>query len=286
MTKPFFSPTQLAMLRRCPLQYYYRYVEGLKVPPGISLLRGIAVHDAAEKNLRHKMSTGGLLPKDTVADIARDSFEAQWQKEPPMLDDDEKERGVDAVRGEAVDASVRLAVVHHEQLAPTIEPEHIERGFKIEIEDGPYDLLGYLDLQEALPEENERGEEVAWHRVRDLKTSRKSPAADAAAKSDQLTCYSLAVAVLDGETPRELAIDTLVDLKKEPKVVTQLTRRSDVDHQRLLDLVARAGKVVAAGNFLPADEGSWVCSSRWCGYYDSICPHGARGRSKPESWSL
>ena len=38
--KPSLSDTALNMLYRCAMQYFYRYVEGLKIPPGIAQLIG------------------------------------------------------------------------------------------------------------------------------------------------------------------------------------------------------------------------------------------------------
>ncbi|GAH06743.1 unnamed protein product, partial [marine sediment metagenome] len=32
------------LIEMCPLQYYYRYIEKIKVPPNASLIRGNAVH--------------------------------------------------------------------------------------------------------------------------------------------------------------------------------------------------------------------------------------------------
>ena len=55
------SPTKLGMLERCGLQYEFRYVKGLKLPPSSPLIVGSAAHRAAELDLKRKMEAGELL---------------------------------------------------------------------------------------------------------------------------------------------------------------------------------------------------------------------------------
>ena len=83
--KPHFSASQLRMIRGCPLQYFYRYVEGRKIPPGVAMLRGSAVHETVETNLRRKIENDELSPIEEIRDLAADSFAQRWEAEPPLL---------------------------------------------------------------------------------------------------------------------------------------------------------------------------------------------------------
>ena len=285
--KPHFPASQLRMLRGCALQYFYRYVEGLKIPPGVAMLRGSAVHETVETNLRRKIEKNELSPIEEIRDLAADSFAQRWEAEPPLLTVEEAELGPARVFHEAKDAAVRLSVVHAERLAPRIAATHVERPFRLEVAGGSRDLIGFIDVQSRDKVAFGPGgeDEKVVLVVHDTKTSAKSPAKNAAALSDQLTLYSAAVETLDGVVPM-LQLDTLVDLKKGPKTVSQRTVRGPQDTQRLLDLVGRVGDLVDAGNFLPCEEGSWRCSPKWCGYYNSVCPHGAKGRLRSETWEV
>jgi RecB family exonuclease len=174
------------------------------------------------------------------------------------LDDEEKAHGADTVRGEAIDTAVSLSKLHHAELAPRIDPQHIERRFVLELKDFPMDLAGTIDIQEKTPV------------VRDTKTANKSPVAGAADNSDQLTMYGLAVRCLDGKDVL-LCMDHLVK-NKVPKAVTQMTTRTKEDYECLLRRVSAACRVIESGAFMPCSQDSWCCSKAFCGFFTE-CPY-------------
>jgi RecB family exonuclease len=160
-----------------------------------------------------------------------------------------------------VDFAVACATLHHEQVAPALEPVAVERKFHVELP-GPFDLAGTIDVQEQA-------------RLRDTKTTAKSPSEDAADKSLQLTVYHYALS-REGTAVESVHLDYLVRGAKTRKVVPLKSTRGTVDHERLLRLVDLAGRQIQSGIFLPCDPSAWCCSPRWCGYWDR-CPFGARG---------
>ena len=91
--KPYLSPTQLETLSKCGMQYYWRYIEGLRVPPGIALIKGGAVHTSVERDMRAKAEIGGLLPSEYIADIARDAVHTRWEEFGVHLSDEEAAEG-------------------------------------------------------------------------------------------------------------------------------------------------------------------------------------------------
>lgn len=250
------SITSLSMLTRCGEQYRWRYVEGIKSPPGVVMAIGKGVHAAAEANLGNRLEWGELLPEEAVLDAARDATVTTWRKDPPMRNDGDPDEGG------AVDEAVSLASLHHRHLAPQIEPVAIERGFRLEMPGAPFDIVGYVDVEEE-------------GRIRDLKMSSKTPAENAAHISDQLTLYHLN-ATVRGEPAKAVALDHLVKTKT-PKVVTQESTRGPADHARLLAKFEAAARVIETGAFLPAAQDAWYCSPRFCGYWDR-CAWGSRKR--------
>ena len=268
--KPALSKSQLKMLRRCAMQFYYRYVEGIIERPGTALVIGTATHRAIEMNLQEKMNTGHLLADDAVAEAAFEALGNTWDGEQPVLYDQEAVVGEAATKGWAADVTARLALAHHHAIAPRLQPTHLERAFRLELRDYPVDLEGHIDIQEA-----------GW--VRDIKTSGKVPRADEADTSIDLTAYALGIRTVDGcETPR-VALDIIIK-NKEPKVVTLESTRDNDDFRLLREEVGKAATIISAGAFLPTSPDSWVCSELYCGYFNR-CPYGARGRNRPKETS-
>ena len=51
----YLSATQVTMHKKCGLQYYKRYIEGKKRPPGIALIEGSSHHASLEYNNKYKV---------------------------------------------------------------------------------------------------------------------------------------------------------------------------------------------------------------------------------------
>lgn len=256
--KPHLSLTQLDMLSKCGVAYENRYVKKRKVAPGVSLLVGRAVDRSVGFNLEHKMAGMGLLPREAVADFARDAFNLEWDRSNVSLLPEEAMLGPKRVKGANADKSIRLAKLHHLRMAPAIEPTHLQRRIAVELRNFPYDLEGVIDIQEGP------------RRLRDTKTSGKTPTADIADRDDQLTVYAMMVKVTDGVIPAKLSLDYLID-NAVPKAQAFETRRTEEDFRPLLHRIERAALVLEKGAFTPARETDWWCSPKWCGYH-ATCP--------------
>ena len=268
----YISQTRLGMLSRCGEQFRRRYIEGERMAPAVAMLVGRAVDQSVNANLESKIETGALLPSEAVQDLARDSLTTEWRSEEVELSEEEAEKGTKAVRGEAIDKSIRLAVLHHAAIAPDLEPTSVQRKFRARIKgESNIILTGVLDVEEKSV-------------VRDTKTSGKSPQKNAADLSLQLTMYALAVLVETGEAPETVALDYLVDLKT-PKAVTQTSTRGQEDFRVLLSRIEAFARVVQAGAFAPASPDDWICSPKWCGYH-STCPYARRPVVVPVSQPL
>lgn len=252
--KPHLSYSALTMLYRCGVQFDYRYNQGIKSPPGVALHIGKAAHASSEADLTSKMQWGELLEEEAVQDEAADAVKRLWKNEPPVRSEGDHDEGG------AVDEAVSLARLHHRELAPRIEPVAIEQGFRLEMPDFPFDLVGYVDVEEA-------------GTIRDLKTSSKAPSSTAADESDQLTLYHMN-ATARGDAPKKVALDYLVKTKTA-KVITLESTRTPMDHLRLLARIEAAAKTIQTGSFLPATADSWACSERFCGYWER-CKWGSR----------
>ena len=264
LRKPVMSESAFRMLVRCGMQFFWRYIEGLVIPPGISMVVGTATDVSVDTDLNFKKNTGALRIDDEIKDIARDALNLNWQKGVRLVGDELKE-SQKKLKGEAVDDAVTLSTLHHKELAPTIEPVEIQRFWKLELADYPYDLTGRIDIEEP-------------DKTRDVKTSAKSPSWDEAHKSRQLTIYSLARKITKGVGWKKLSLDYLIRTKT-PKHIVLETERTEEDFQGFFRLYERAMFVIEKGAFMPNTDG-WHCSDRYCGYWADRCPFGRRSQIK------
>lgn len=262
--RPQLHFSGLDKLWGCGEQYRFVYVERMRLPANPAILVGSSVDRAVTANLEAKMLTGKLLSIEEVKSIARDSVEIEW-KRGVALTADEKAQGEAAVKAEATDKAIRLAALHARDVAPGINPTHVQRQWAIEIPGFPFDLVGAIDVQEGA------------ERIRDTKTSGKTPAAGIADMSMQLTAYALAIKVLDGQAPKEVVLDYLID-NKTPKAATYRSTRTLEDFQPFMARVENAAQVIQSGSFTPAQPTDWRCNAKWCGFH-SVC----RYANKPKS---
>ena len=140
--------------------------------------------------------------------------------------------------------------------APLIQPTHVQREVRVALPGESVELLGYIDVQEGMTA------------IRDTKTSAKTPPANAADKSDQLTIYAMMSHVIDGAIPDRLVLDYLVDTKM-PEYKPFVSTRTVDDFNPLLRRIEAVLMALEKGVFIPAQETDWGCSPRWCGYWET-----------------
>lgn len=245
---------------------YFRYVLNLKRPPGVFLVVGSATHKIDEVDLRSKLTTGALLPDEVLADLASTTFDATWEGEAPELDEEEKSAGREKVKGQAKDLVIRLSKTYHAQVAPGIDPTHVEQALRLECPGFPFDLQGTVDVYEG-----------GIRKLRDTKTSARKLAADSAIGNIQLDFYSMMLGRILGEPVREVQLDVILKSKKGE--TQALLAPATTNFAPLVDRIERTSKVFETGAFVPVDRhgpSGWICQSRFCGFWDDICPHGKR----------
>lgn len=258
MSELRLSPSRINTFERCQLQYMYRYLEDRIKPPGVAAAIGTSTHKAIELDMRAKLEEGELLPDDVIKDAARDALENQWSAG-VQQDKDKKIK-----KGEAIDTVVGLASLHHGDVAPDIEPTYVERAFGVNISDEIV-LTGHIDVQIA-------------NGIIDTKTIKSTPSSMNGGHFTQAQLYAVGAMVNDGKLPENIRIDYLVKNKK-PKYVSHEAKVTEETAQVALDRVTLTSRVIAkaieSGDFLPAPSDSWVCTEKWCGYWNE-CPFGAK----------
>jgi RecB family exonuclease len=263
MSKRFqLHPSSINRLSMCGEAFRRSVIEHDGRPGGVYRHVGTAVHHSVGADLTSKRDTEELLPDAQIPDLARDALVHEWDAHGVMLAAEEVLAGAARTKADAVDKSVRLARLHHRQVAPAVRPTHIEREFVLDLAGYDYQIAGRIDVQE--------GSEA----IRDTKTSKRAPQEGAAWESVQLSAYALAAWKHDGALPRRAVLDYLVDTR-DPKVAQPerqfppATEEAQVlaSFSPLLDRIAVAMLAIEAGIFVPARPEDWWCSERWCEFY-------------------
>lgn len=239
------SASSLSQYQRCPRQWAYRYVLGVKVPPDGGLLVGSGVHHAAEVGMVEKMQTGTDPDPEMAAETAAEYVSEQVRSGEVRLEDDDQ--------GGLTDRAVRISRAWAAEAAPLVMPVAVEDTFTVSLAGIP--VTGRLDV-------------VTATQVVDWKTSGKSPNRDDVVKSTQTSLYARA-------TGKPLSFVYLVNQVKGVKVApVEVGEDESAQAARLAEAtVADVAEGMALGVW-PRNRNGWHCSKRWCGYYDR-CMAGA-----------
>jgi len=245
LPKEHLSISQINTYLRCPLQYYWRYVEGLKIPPASAVIFGLATHAALEHNYRHKKETGEDRPVEEVQEVFAQEFDrlapqAQWEEgEKP---------------GEVKDEGIKTTELYMREVAPETYPALVEEPFEIQFENVEYTLKGVVDI-------------IQYDgTIVDTKTSKRSPSAEQLDKDLQLTAYSLGYRIITGRPENGLRMDYIVRTKS-PKIVTLTAEpRTEKEVDRLLKLLGYVARAIRDKLFYPQPH-NFMCTPTGCGYW-------------------
>jgi hypothetical protein len=263
--KQHFSSSQLDHFCLCPESYRQWYIEKNRVPPTVHMARGTGMHAGAAFNLAQKIKSGVDLPRQDIIAAGVAEFEAAT-RDGLMLTRDEAEQGAKSVVASVKDDLVAILDCHAKTQAPDYQPIFVEQAVRIELPKAPRDLLAVLDVGTI-------------DEVSDFKTAKRSKSQADLDSSIQLTVYSIAFAVLTGDPPKTVALDTIVQTKKETKRQKLVGTRDEADYQALANRINAVQHAIDAGSFPPAMPGSWKCSEKYCGYFRS-CPFVNGSRSQ------
>lgn len=118
----------------------------------------------------------------------------------------------------------------------------------------------------------------------DLKVGRERTEAEAN-RSRQLTNYGLLVGAKTGKMPRRVALDSVYSVRRkkgEPvewKSRRVWSMRTEEDYRSQIRLLKQVQRGIDAGVFLPAAEGDWRCSAKWCEFWN-MCEFAQKGLSR------
>lgn len=237
-----FSHSQYAAYKRCPTQYEFRYVQGLKSPPGVALVKGTAVHAGTELIHRSLIADKKLPLPGLVLEAVGSSFDDE-AKAVESWDDTR----ADLVRDEAQ----RLALLYLNQAGPHLRPTHAEEGFAKRV--GIVPMVGFIDLREL----SDEGALV----IADTKSSSAKWSAHDVATDVQLTLYALVAGA------HHVRIDNLVTLKSGPVYHRLPSTREPQAKRVYVEDLEETVDLVRRGIFPKTSIDNWACSEKWCGHW-------------------
>lgn len=247
LPKGYLSVSQIRTYLKCPRQYEYRYIHGLRTPVTSSLLLGRSFHKAIETANRAKLEVGEIL---SVEDV-QDTFSEAWDREKAEV---EWEDGED--QGQLKDAGLAVTTHYYEEVGQKLRPMMIEQGTTVDVDGIPVKVV--IDLVET------------DGRIRDFKTAKRTPQKDEADRSIQLSTYAMAYREMTGERESGAQLDYTVNLKSGPKITHLETQIDDSRIERTKTLIKGVAQAISSGMFYPVEE-SFSCS--FCPFRD-LCKGG------------
>uniref|UniRef100_A0A6M3KWU8 Putative PD-(D/E)XK nuclease superfamily protein n=1 Tax=viral metagenome TaxID=1070528 RepID=A0A6M3KWU8_9ZZZZ len=244
------SVSQIGMFLRCPVQYEFRYLKGIKIPPAGAMIQGTAYHETLASDLIKRTRDDIVLSDDDVADIYSTSFDHQVHDRKSIEDEDtlefEEIDWRDEEPGKVKDEGITLAKLYHNTMLDKLNPESIEDRRETGIAGIPFVFIADV---------------VEKERVIDHKVKKRRFGEDELKRDLQATAYSMIY-------NRPLEFHQALKLK-QPTIDIAYTLRTEGDYQFFTNLVSKVKQAIDSGIFYPNPTG-WACSEQWCGYYN-IC---------------
>lgn len=259
------SQWSLGMMLRCGEQFRRRVIMGERIPPGIPAARGTGVHKANEVNLKQKVDTGKDLPESDLKDAARDGFTHALRNGVYLIKEEQSEKS--KLLNNGLNEAIRLTGLYRKVVAPKIKPVEVERRFQFNLKGIPFDIVGYMDIQQA------------GNRIDDIKTTSKSWAWGQINKEIQPVFYSLAHHKETGKRPT-FFYHILVHTKTKLKPQVQYLTPDNSMYEALYERIRQFCQAVQTGTFMPANPSSWWCDPKWCGYHPTCKYVGNGGAGK------
>lgn len=260
------------LIEMCPLQYYYKKIEGIKTPPNAAIIRGVAAHMGCRSNFDFKINTGKDMPISELIQVVADSFDklakgmtvtdwstGEWRED--FVPEDIN--WGDEVPGKFKDDAINIIKAWHEAVFPNYTPYGVEERFEIPYDADGFTIGGTWDFRGATKHID--------NILLDWKTADRSWDANRCHKEYSPTVYSLGHLAVFNKLPAGFIFEVAAVLKGGVKMESHLTKRSaEQVNKFFLYVIQPAFRMITEGIF-PAALAGWVCSSKYCGYHADVC---------------
>jgi len=244
------SNTQVTMWQRCPRQYEFRYVRGIKIPPKGVMIQGSAYHGALKANFESKIKT----KEDLNSGDLLDAYDTSWNDRvtgDAIADDGEVIPGFAGIDweqkdpGKLKDEGAVLLSLYHRQMASSVIPINVEKKSGERI-DADVRFIGFPDV--------ETENEIIDHKLRSASLSQ-----DMADRDFQPFSYLWL-------RKKRLFVYHVAVKKKIPEIQVVKVQKTVQDINWWIDAVRQVAAQIRTGIAPPRSDG-WHCSERFCGYW-------------------
>lgn len=246
MSKPVYRQSAIKDALHCGLQYQWKHIDGLQSPGNSSRTVGSVVDETINHVCREKIA-GRQVSLEEAKDFASTEFERRrvetiWGAEEPA--------------DQMKDSAIAIIWTFMNKVEPTLEPETVQESFKIEFND--FSLIGTMDYT------------TKDGKIHDAKTA--SPQRVNSYRAERLlqpAMYTYGYEFNHGKPSTGFQFDVITRvIGKAPEYHQIVKTVTPQDLQFLFYTIEHVHKMVTAGVFLPAAEGSFLCSKKWCSFWD------------------
>ena len=245
LPKGFVSYSQINMYKRCPQQYKYRYVDGLKMPPKSGLIIGQAVHSGLTEGFNEKIKSGGsdLKIVNLIKEKAVYELENLLSTTEVLYDENEDK---DVLK----DDTVKMSETYYKEIGKKLKPVEVKKPFEIQFSNVDWKLIGEID--------------IITDELIDWKTGKQKLSEEYIVYDEQLKLYKIVVS-------KKATIHQIVRYKKkDPQIYIYSSDFDEKVIKNTLQNVATIVQLIRTGYFYKRLDDK-VCS--WCGYKD-LCLKG------------
>ena len=240
------SLSSLRTFSQCPERWRRRYLEREYEPPSGKMILGSAAGAAEAQSYSQKIEDGEGYSVEQVCD----EFAAEFHD---RIDREDVDFGRDKP-GELQDSGIQALMAYHEIVVPTVVPISVERSFDLSWPGLDWNVIGYLDLEDA------------DGAVRDMKMRGRRMSQKDADSDLQPTLY-LAARRAEGDPASAFHFDTMVRSSRPTTEVITTQRSSqqlDLMTNRIFSLAREMDYRMTSGNWTGAAPGTWFCDT--CSY--------------------
>lgn len=269
LPRGYLSVSQVNTYRRCPLQYYFRYIKNLIRAPSASQAEGNAIHKSVAVG-HEEFVKSGKVPLDILLDAYNDFWknikkDIDWKAEEDVVSEDLIERRDHIFLSQ-----------YNDHFIPNLQPRIddsgpcVERRFWVTVGQARVPVLGFIDLvakNETRFMDKKSPDGSGEEEVIDHKVTTKSKTQSEVDNDLQLSVYSRVMGL------SHVRFQCFVKTKK-PQIKAVAARRSEHSWKWAEFVITQIAECISKGVFPPGADG-WWCGPRWCGYYD-MC----RGRER------
>jgi len=281
LPKGYLSASQIGSYLRCGLQYYFRYIEGLVLPPNVAMMTGTACHKGFEIWYEDTIEEGepSCLTGSQVADLAIAEVETEVEEKHIKLAGEEKDQAV---------IEIQTAITSYiDTVAPRIKPIAVEKEITFDIVEG-IPILAFIDLiRDKAGWEPKQDNDNTNVVVCDYKVTTKKWNINQLVNNLQFMLYSIGTGVDEVEIHNLRKTTGKVKQTKEmttgwdnpsQDVTTNIRMlrhsfSSEAEKAHTVLIAKKVAEGITKGNFMPCTPDAWCCNEKWCGYW-GLCRGG------------